>query len=168
MSTTLQLKLRDAQTADLPAIVAIYNQTVPSRMVTADTEPVSVESRVPWYQAHSPESYPLWILEVDGDTVGWLSLQAFYGRPAYKKTAELSVYIDEQYRGRGIGMLATTEAISRVKAMGFYTLLGFVFAHNLPSLALCRKVSFEQWGYLPKVAELDGKKRDLVILGKYL
>jgi L-amino acid N-acyltransferase YncA len=47
----MSLACRDATLDDLPAIVAIYNSTVPSRQVTADLEPVSVESRLPWFQA---------------------------------------------------------------------------------------------------------------------
>ena len=57
---------RLATPADLPAIVAIYNSTVASRMVTADLTPVSVESRQRWFEEHRPESRPLWVLERDG------------------------------------------------------------------------------------------------------
>ncbi|MDB5833890.1 MAG: phosphinothricin acetyltransferase, partial [Caballeronia sp.] len=52
---------RDATLDDLPGIVAIYNSTVPSRLVTADLEPVSVESRLAWFHAHGPKARPLWV-----------------------------------------------------------------------------------------------------------
>jgi L-amino acid N-acyltransferase YncA len=58
------VNLRDADEADLPVIVEIYNSTVPTRMVTADTEPVSVESRRAWFREHDLESHPIWIAEV--------------------------------------------------------------------------------------------------------
>ena len=58
------MNLRDADEADLPVIVEIYNSTVPTRMVTADTKPVSVESRRAWFREHDPESHPIWIAEV--------------------------------------------------------------------------------------------------------
>ncbi len=57
------MKIRDAAEEDLPAIVEIYNSTVPSRLVTADPEPVSVESRRAWLYEHNPESRPLWVAE---------------------------------------------------------------------------------------------------------
>ena len=85
---------RIARFEDLPRIVAIYNATIPSRMVTADLEPVSVESRVPWFEQHDPDTRPLWVVARDGDVVAWLSFSSFYGRPAYARTAEISVYID--------------------------------------------------------------------------
>lgn len=50
--------------------------------------------------------------------------------------------------------------------MGLSTFLGFVFAHNERSAALCRRFGFEEWGHLPRVAVLDGVERDLLILGR--
>ena len=87
------MNLRDADEADLPVIVEIYNSTVPSRMVTADTEPVSVESRVSWFREHDPERYPMWVAESGGEIAGWLSFEPFRKRPAYHATAEVSVYV---------------------------------------------------------------------------
>ena len=81
----MSLSYRDATLDDLPAIVAIYNSTVPSRQVTADLEPVSVESRLGWFQAHGPEKRPLWVVEGEGRVIAWLSFSDFYGRPAYSR-----------------------------------------------------------------------------------
>jgi hypothetical protein len=90
---------RDATVGDLPAIVAIYNATIPAGMATADTEPVSVDSRQEWFRQHSPEKRPLWVIEDDtGEIGGWVSFQSFYGRPAYDGTAEISIYIGETQR----------------------------------------------------------------------
>ncbi|MCW3480807.1 GNAT family N-acetyltransferase [Neisseriaceae bacterium JH1-16] len=158
--------LRLASTADLPAIVAIYNSTVASREVTADLEPVSVESRQAWFDAHQPQRRPLWVLEQDGEVLGWASLSDFYGRPAYQGTAELSVYLREDCRGRGLARRLLDEAIARAPALGIDTLLGFIFGHNQPSLTLFERYGFQRWGDLPAVAELDGVKRDLIIVGR--
>lgn len=157
---------RDATENDLPRIVEIYNATIPSRMVTADTEPVSVESRQQWFDEYNPENRPLWVLETENGEIGaWIGLKSFYGRPAYQKTAEMSVYVDEKFRGNGIGTRLAQKMIDLCGNYGVTTIVGFVFAHNLPSLALTKKLGFEHWGHLPQVAELDGQKRDLVILG---
>jgi len=75
--------IRHATESDLPAIVAIYNAAVPSRMATADLEPVSVESRLAWFKGRVPSQRPLWVIETDRVIAGWLSFQSFYGRPAY-------------------------------------------------------------------------------------
>ncbi|NIK71110.1 GNAT family N-acetyltransferase [Paenibacillus sp. BK720] len=160
--------IRDAGVEDLPRIVDIYNSTIASRQVTADLKPVSVESRMRWYDEHSPDFRPLWVLEEDGKIIAWLSFQSFYGRPAYNATAEISIYIDQDYRARGIGSFLIQKALEASPGLGLRTLLGFVFGHNEPSLALLRKFGFEEWANLPKVAELDGVERDLIIVGRKL
>ncbi|RZI42789.1 N-acetyltransferase family protein [Herbaspirillum sp. HC18] len=157
---------RLARFEDLPAIVAIYNSTVPSRQVTADTEPVSVESRHAWFAEHTPEKRPLWVVEENGAVIGWLSYSNFYGRPAYSGTAELSIYLHEDARGKGLGRYFLTEAIRFAPEIGVHTLLGFIFGHNEPSLKLFEAFGFEHWANLPRVATLDGIERDLVIVGK--
>jgi L-amino acid N-acyltransferase YncA len=159
-------KIRDAQWDDLAAIVAIYNSTVSSRMVTADTEPVSVESKDGWFKEHSSTSRPLWVVETQGKICGWLSFQSFYGRPAYQATAEVSIYIHQDFRGRKLGEFLMKSAIEACPKLHVKTLLGFIFGHNEPSLKLFSKFGFEKWAHLPKIAELDGIERDLIILGK--
>lgn len=160
-----QSHIRDAMREDLPRIVEIYNASIPSRMATADTEPVTVEQRVPWFLAHNPQTRPLWVLAEGGTIAAWASLSDFYGRPAYSKTAEVSVYVASEHQGHGYGTLLLQELISRSPAFGVETLLGFVFAHNMASLRMQEKFGFARWGMLPGVAELDGEKRDLVIVG---
>jgi phosphinothricin acetyltransferase len=157
---------RIARFEDLPAIVEIYNSTVPSREVTADTEPISVESRHAWFAEHTPDRRPLWVAEEDGRIIGWLSYSNFYGRPAYAGTAELSIYVHESARRKGAGRYFLEHAIAHAPALGVHTLLGFIFGHNEPSLRLFDRFGFERWAFMPRVATLDGIERDLVILGK--
>ncbi len=158
--------VRNAEMKDLPAIIEIYNSTISSRMVTADLEPVSVESRLQWFQEHSPSFRPLWVVEEDGIICGWVSFQSFYGRPAYNGTAEISIYIHQDYRGRKLGNYLIEKALDECPKLGIKTLLGFIFAHNVPSIKLFSRFEFEKWAHLPNIAELDGIERDLVILGK--
>jgi L-amino acid N-acyltransferase YncA len=156
----------DAVREDLADIVEIYNATIPSRMVTADLEPVTVEARSKWFEDHSPELRPIWVMKENGQIIAWLSFQSFYGRPAYLATAEVSIYVSGAFHGRGIGSILLEKAIQACPQLHILTLLGFVFAHNEPSLKLLKKFGFCEWGYLPQVANLDGIERDLVILGK--
>jgi L-amino acid N-acyltransferase YncA len=158
--------IEDAALGDLDRIVEIYNSTIPLRNVTADLEPVTVESRLAWFHEHSPDFRPLWVLKVEGEIQAWLSFQSFYGRPAYNATAEISIYISEACRSNGIGSILLAKAIQESPVLSIRNLVGFVFAHNEPSLALLRKYQFETWGHLPRVAELDGIERDLIIIGR--
>src|SRR6202012_2658509 len=135
----MTLTYRDATLDDLPGIVAIYNSTVPSRQVTADLEPVSVESRLAWVHAHGPQKRPLWVVEDSGNpgrVIAWLSFADFYGRPAYLRTAEVSIYLDERARGKGLGKQLLAASLAAAPALCIDTVLGFIFGHNDASLRL--------------------------------
>ncbi len=160
------LHYRDATQNDLAEIVEIYNSTIPTRMVTADTELVTVESRQKWFEEHSLRR-PLWIIESnDDEMIGWISFQSFYGRPAYDATVEISIYLHATQRGKGLGHQVLQYCIDHAPSFGTKTLLGFIFSHNLPSLKLFRQFGFEDWATLPNIAVLDGQERGLKILGK--
>lgn len=162
-----ELIFKNATLKDLPNIVEIYNSTILSRMVTADTENVSVESRLQWFHEHNPETRPLWVVEdQESKIIGWVSFSSFYGRPAYNGTVELSIYMHESSRGKGYGKKVLQHCIDNAEKFGVKTLLGFIFLHNEPSLKLFRHFGFEDWGVFPDVAVLDGVERTLVILGK--
>lgn len=143
----------------------IYNQTVPSRMVTADPEPISVESRRAWLLERDPACRPLWVTEEDGEVIGWFSFDDFRKKPAYRATAEVSVYVRDGHRREGIGRLLLEAAIRRAPKLGIKTLTGGIFAHNEPSIRLFESFGFEKWSHYPRVAELDGIERDLIVLG---
>jgi phosphinothricin acetyltransferase len=161
-----EIQLRYATADDLPAIVDIYNSTVTSRNITADVDPISVDSRQEWFAAHSPSTYPIWVAERDNQVVGWLSFQAFNARPAYRATAEFSIYVSPFCRRQGIGQKLLQEAIAQCPALNFSTLIGLVFAQNKPSLELLKRFGFQEWGFLPTVAQFDAGACDLVILGR--
>jgi len=220
------MNIRNAELADLEEIIQIYNAAIPGRMATADTNPVTLKSRLEWFRGHS-QHYPLWVLEgqkeagverqlcwrdlfernlyssqspsvlkdrkpvfLEGEGMknippascplppafrgrslgqkgiaGWLSFRPFYGRPAYHTTAEIGLYVAPANHRQGIGQQLLESAIFHSPNLGLQTLLGFIFAHNTPSLNLFQKLGFQQWGYLPQVALLDNMKRDLIILG---
>jgi len=160
--------IRDAEEADLPAIVEIYNAAIRSRISTAQLEPVSVEERVPWFRDHSRESRPLWITEHDGEIAGWLSFHSFMPRCAYRGTVEISVYVNEQCRRIGIGRALLEKAIAHSPRLEIHALVGCIFGHNEPSLRLFERLGFERWGFLPRIARVDEVDRDLVIVGRHV
>lgn len=137
------MEFRKAVHVDLPRIVEIYNQIIPSRLATADLEPVTVADREAWF-----------------------ALEPFYGRPAYEHTAEISVYIDQAVRHQGVGSRALQFVIDQLPQLGITAIVAYIFGHNQPSLKLFRHFGFAEWGSLPRVAELDGVQRDLKILGR--
>ena len=158
--------MRPAGIDDLPEIVAIYNAAVATRLSTADTEKVSIESKKEWFQRHTPDRRPIFVHEADGEIVAWVSFEPFYGRPAYDHTAEISIYVSPRHQGGGIGRQLLQKSIEIAPKLGIKTLIGFIFSHNVPSLRLFRSFGFGQWGRLPYIAEMDGREYSLLIMGK--
>jgi len=161
-------KIRDAVEADLPAIIDIYNAAVATRMSTAQLEPVTIESRRDWLGDHTPDRHPFWVIEYDGAVAGWLTFKEFIPRCAYHGTAEVSVYVDEKFRRRGIARKLLEEAIARAGSLEINAMVGLIFAHNQPSLKLFEQLGFERWGLLPRIARLDNIERDLTIMGRHV
>jgi phosphinothricin acetyltransferase len=157
-----------AQSSDLKKIVSTYNSTIASRLVTADLVEVTVESKIEWFNSHSPEKRPLWLIYHDNKYVGWMSFTSFYGRPAYDGTVEVSIYLENEFRGKGIGKICLQKAFEVSKGLNIKTLLGFIFDHNEPSLNLFYKMGFEKWAHLPKIANMIDDERGLIIVGKRL
>jgi L-amino acid N-acyltransferase YncA len=162
------MSIRHATPEDLAAIVAIYNAAIPGRMATADTQPVTVAQREEWFRGFDADSRPLWVLEDAGTIAGWLGLRSFYGRPAYHRTVESAVYVSPDRQRRGIARKLLAHALGDCPRLGVANVLAFVFAHNAPSIALFEEQEFMRWGLLPRVCELDGGEKDVLILGRRL
>lgn len=163
----MTVEFKYATQNELPRIVEIYNEIIPSRLATADLEPVSVESRQAWFDEFNHDSRPLWVMKVDNQIAGWVGLESFYGRPAYHHTAEISMYIDARFRHHGLGQHAIDFVSNELSRLGLDAIVAFVFSHNTPSQQLFKHNGFETWGHLPDIAEMDGKPRSLDILGKH-
>lgn len=160
------MKFRKAKIEELPTIVHIYNEIIPSRLATADLEPVSVADRTPWFHSFT-KTHPLWVISNDDDKIiGWVGLEPFYGRAAFEYTAEISIYIDEKGRHQGVGSNAIKFVESQVHNLRITAIVAYIFGHNKPSLGLFKKFGYQEWGKMPRVAELDGVQRDLVVMGK--
>ncbi len=158
--------IRTATAADLPAVVAIYNASIPGRLATADTESVAVADRQEWFAGFNREARPLWVYESDGKTLGWLGFRSFYGRPAYRRTVESAVYVAPEHQRAGIARRLLYHALEECPGLGIANVLAFVFAHNMPSVTLFEAHGFGRWGLLPKVCEMDGREHDVLILGR--
>lgn len=158
---------RNATETDLPYIVEIYNSTIASGKVTADTEPVTVDSKREWFAKHNPDTRPLWVVKSDDDIiVGWVSFGDFYGRPAYNATAEISIYLHKSQRHKGYGKQILEDCIKACGKLKISTLLAYIFEHNDASISLFQSAGFSEWAHLYNIAEIKGMKYSLKILGK--
>lgn len=161
--------IRHARMDDLPAIVEIYNQAIPSKQSTGDTQPVRVEDRLAWFAEHHPKQHPIFIADVDGQVAGWCSLSPYRpGRAALRFTAEISYYLAPAYHRRGIGTALIEHVVAACPALQIKHLFAIVLEGNQASLKLLQKMGFEQWGYLPRVADFDGSEIGHVYYGRHV
>ena len=161
--------IRLARPEDLPAIVAIYNQSIPSQQSTGDTQPLRVEDRRTWFAEHPADKHPIFVAEINEQVAGWCSLSPYRpGRAALRFTAEISYYITFSYHRRGIGTVLVEYALAACPALEIRHLFAIVLEGNQASLRLLEKMGFERWGYLPRVADFDGKEVGHVYLGRHV
>lgn len=159
-------ELRHATIEDLGEIIKIYNEAILEGISTADSKVVSVESKLEWFHSHSPDR-PILVKEYHGRIIAWISIQPFYANLlAYQQSARINIYIDTNFQGKKLGQHFLSEAIEEAKHLGIKTLLALIFADNLPSLKLFKKLGFKEWGCLTRVANIQGIDKDLLILGQ--
>ena len=163
----MQIRLADIN--DLSQINDIYNQTIATRMVTADIEPITIEERTKSFQEyHCDSNRPLWVMADSNKIAGWLSFKSYYGRPGYRHTVEMSVYVGDGYRRQGISKKLIQNALGLAPELDIHTILGFVFKHNTPSISMLEYFDFIPLGHLPEVVNLDGIWRDVLIYGHHV
>ena len=160
------MRIRIAQQADLVQIVEIYNQAVALKSATADLYPLEPDDRSQWLKEHVPEKYPIYVAEVDDKVIGWCSLSPYRpGRMALRYTAEISYYIHEGYRRKGIGSALVKHAIAQCEKLGIKTLFALLLDVNVASVKLLEKHGFAKWGHMPNVADFDGQECGHLIYG---
>lgn len=162
----MSISIHPATEQDLPAIVAIYNQAIAQKGLTADLDLLVTEDRLEWYKEHT-EQYPVLMAFKDNKAVGWVSLSAYRkGRRALNKTAEISLYIDMNHLGQGIGTDMMNCMISLAKEKAYHNLIAILIGTNERSIGLFKKFGFELWGKMPQIIEIDGQKADHCFYGR--
>jgi L-amino acid N-acyltransferase YncA len=160
----VELLVREATEADLPAIVDIYNQSIPAGRSTADTQPITVADRIEWFRKFDSAKRPIWVAEVNGQVIATTYLSSFYGgRPAYDATAEISIYIATALHWKGIGRRLKQFVIDQCPRLGVTTLLSMHFDHNDATRRMNASFGFEEAGHLRDIAVVQGISRGLII-----
>ncbi|MGK0237474.1 MAG: L-amino acid N-acyltransferase YncA [Candidatus Pelagisphaera sp.] len=161
--------IRIATKQDWPDIIRIYNEAVDTRVSTADTEYVTIESRKSWLVEHQDGRYPIDVKIVNDEVVGWCSFSAYRsGRRAVAGSCEISYYVSTNHRCQGVASELIEHAMAKCPPLGIRILFGILLESNAPSIHLLTKYGFKEWGRFPKVAEIDGERFDHVYLGLQL
>jgi len=159
--------LRPARASDAGAICHIYNQGIEDRVATLETELRTTEERIQWLAARGPR-HPVIVAESEGAIVGWGSLNVFNARPAYQHVADLSVYVERGWRGRGVGHRLLEGLIERARAIGYHKIVLSTFPTNAAGVRLYERLGFTRVGVYREQGLLDGRWVDTLIMEKLL
>ncbi len=159
------MNVRPATQADLPAILAIYNDAVLHTTATYDEEPETLDSRARWLSEHQAEGYPVLVAErPDAGVVGWSSLSAFRSRVGYRFTAEDSVYVAEGWRGQGIGRSLLEPLLEAARQRGLHAIVAGIDAESEASLRLHASLGFETVARFREVGFKFGRRLDVIFM----
>jgi phosphinothricin acetyltransferase len=157
------MEVRLARVSDAAAIRAIYNAEVAGSTVTFDIVPRTLAQQRRWVEQHQG-AHPA-VVAVDGDTVtGFGSLSVFRDRAAYSGTVEDSVYVDERFRGRGVGRVLLEELLSLARKQGFHSVIARISDDNAASIALHRRCGFALVGVEKEVGRKFNRWIDVAVM----
>lgn len=142
--------IREAVLEDLPAMLDIYNDAVKKLTATFDLQPQTLEQRKGWYEQFG-KKHPLIVAEIDGQVAGYCSLSKFRDKEAYARTAELSIYLSEAYRGKGMGPALIKEILDIGKKLQFHTIISGITSGNEVSVRIHERFGFEFIGTFREV-----------------
>jgi phosphinothricin acetyltransferase len=159
--------LRLARAEDLPAVTAIYNDAVARTTGTFDTEPKTLAQQREWFDRHDAR-HPVIVAEEGGQVVAWASLSPWSDRCAYARTSEVSVYVAEAARRRGLAGALLDELLTLGRAAGAAQAMARITGDNEVSLRLHARRGFVEVGRLRRVGEKFGRILDVHILQRSL
>ena len=161
------ISIRPATTSDVGRITEIYNEAILNTTATFDTEIKSIDERIQWFRSHD-ESHPVLVVESENKVIGYASLTKWSDRCAYDGTAEVSVYIDHNYRGKGVGKKLLEVLILEGEKAGLHNLISRISEGNLSSIHIHEALGFDHIGVMREAGKKFGKFLDVHMMQKLL
>ena len=146
------------QPSDWPAVKAIYEQGIATKLATFET---SAPDWSEWDAAYIDEHR---LVAEEGEVLGWAALLPTSRRPCYAGVTEDSVYVAEHARGRGVGRALLDRLLEDAERAGIWTIQASIFADNVASIEFHKRCGFRVVGTRERIAQLDGVWRDTVLL----
>ena len=152
-------EIREMTAEDWPEVARIYREGIETGDATFETD---VPSREEWDRGHLDD--PRLVATLDGETVGWAALSPVSSRCVYDGVAEVSVYVGEEARGRGVGKRLLKALVRASEEEGIWTLQAGIFPENEASIAIHERCGFRVVGVREKLGEMEGRWRDVVLM----
>ncbi len=166
-STPPTVHIRMALPKDIPAITKIYNEAILTTTATFDTTLKTLEEQTHWFQDHGKKN-PIMVAEHDRSIVAWGSLSQWSDRCAYTDTAEVSLYVTDSYRGKGIGTQLLQALLDKGRKQGLHAVLARITEGNAASLHLHESLGFFSIGVMKEVGVKFDRRLDVNLMEKIL
>jgi L-amino acid N-acyltransferase YncA len=160
-------EIRAARSGDLGAIFEIYDHAVHHTVATFDTEPKTEDQQKRWLEEHSGK-FPALVAVQDQQVVGWSSLSRWSDKKGYTGTAEISLYIREGWRDRGIGTRLTDAVLEEGRENGIHVAVARVADTNPASIRILESLGFEHIGIMREVGRKFDRYLDVTLMQKIL
>ncbi|MCF8253437.1 MAG: GNAT family N-acetyltransferase [Bacteroidia bacterium] len=162
-----ELQIRNAGLSDVAAITDIYNEAITNGVATFDTEIKSIEDRIVWLNQHG-KKHPVLVACFEGKVVAWASLSKWSDRAAYDGTAEVSIYVHQEFRDMGVGSILFAELVSLSESLGLHYLLSRITQGNETSINLHIRNGFSLVGVMHEVGHKFCSYLDVTLMEKVL
>jgi phosphinothricin acetyltransferase len=166
----MTVTIRAATEADADAICVIHNQGIVDRTATLDTALHTPSERRHWL-AQREARHPVFVAHAgaaDGPIIGWGSLNGFNPRECYDSVADFSVYVERNWRGKGVGTTLLDHLIDLARTLGYHKMVLAALAYNAAGVALYTHAGFSVVGIYREQGQLDGRWVDVLIMEKLL
>ena len=160
-------QFRPATLEDAQTINDIYNDAIETTNATFDTVAKPLSFREQWLAVRQV-NHPVLVAEEDDRVVGWASLNSYDARDAYRRTAEISIYIHNEARGKGLGRDLMNAILAAGRDTELLTVIARITVDNEASIRLHENAGFQKVGVLKGVGEKFGQLLDVSIMQRTL
>ena len=156
--------IRKAERSDVPAMREIFNEVLRNSNSIYREEEVSLEERYAWFDEKIEHDYPLFGAYEEGKLIGYAGYGSWRAAQGYRKSVELTIYVDASARGSGIGSKLMQTIIDQAKADGYHVMIGAIDAENQASIEFHKRFGFTETARMPEVALKNGQWLTLVFM----
>ena len=162
---TMEIRFEEIKEQDLSEVKKIYDWYIENSTVTFHTKPIRIDQLKEFiYVNHS--LYKSYLICIDDDIAGYCFLTNYKKRPAYNRTAEITIYLKPTFCNKGIGKIALTHLEKKARENGLKNLIGIIAGDNEGSIALFEKSGFIKCAHFKNVGEKFSKVLDVVAFQK--
>ena len=160
--------IRNAERSDVPAMREIFNEVLRnSNSIYREVE-VTLEERYSWFDEKIEHGFPIFGAYEGQKLIGYAGFGSWRAAQGYRKTVELTIYVDSEYQGKGIGSQLMQTIIERAKNDGYHVMIGAIDSENQESIDFHKRFGFVETARMPEVALKHGKWLTLVFIQKQL